>query len=116
MWTSSCYILSAIVFYSLGPHPIPVGANFEDGGNMTLHVGDKKFLGRTLLVSAAFLGMLAFAGAPRASADDYDKCQRRIAKADHRLHEAIEDHGWYSRQANHARHEFQQAPERCWNQ
>ncbi len=43
---------------------------------MTLHTGERKFLGRTVLVSAALLGMLAFAGAPRASADDYDKCQR----------------------------------------
>ncbi len=66
---------------------------------MTLHLGEKKFLGRTLLVSAAVLGMLAFAGAPQASAQDYDRCQRRIAKWDHKLHEAIEHHGWYSRQA-----------------
>ena len=46
---------------------------------MTLHTGEKKFLARTLLVSAAFLGMLAFPGAPRASAENYDSCQRRIA-------------------------------------
>ncbi len=80
---------------------------------MTLHTGERKFLGRTVLVSAALLGMLAFAGAPRAFADDYYKCQRRIAKADHRLHEAVEDHGWYSRQAEHARHELREARERC---
>jgi hypothetical protein len=83
---------------------------------MTLHKGKKNFLGRTLLVPAAFLGMLAFAGAPRASADNYDKCQRRIAKEEHRLHEAVEDHGWYSRQADHARHELREARERCWNE
>ncbi len=67
---------------------------------MTLHTGEKKFLARTLLVSAAFLGLLAFPGAPRASAENYDSCQRRIAKADHKLHEAVEHHGWDS----------------CWNQ
>ncbi len=83
---------------------------------MTLHLGERKLLGRTLLVSAAFLGMLAFAGPPRASADNYDKCQRRIAKEEHRLHEAVEDHGWYSRQAEHARHELREARERCWNE
>jgi hypothetical protein len=83
---------------------------------MTHQPGEKKFFGRTLLVSAAFLGMLAFAGAPRASAESYDKCQRRIAKADHRLHEAIEHHGWDSRQADHARHELREARERCWNE
>ncbi len=80
---------------------------------MTLQIGEKKSQVRTLLVSAAFLGMLAFAGAPRASADSYDKCQRRIAKEEHRLHEAVEDHGWYSRQAEHARHELREARERC---
>ncbi len=83
---------------------------------MTLHNGGKKFVGRALLVSAALLGMLAFAGAPRASADEYDRCQRRIAKADHKLHEAIEHHGWYSRQADHARHELREERERCWNE
>jgi hypothetical protein len=83
---------------------------------MTLHTGGRKFLGRTALLSAALLGMLAFAGAPRASAQDYDKCQRRIAKANHRLHEAVEDHGWYSRQADHARHELREERERCWRE
>jgi hypothetical protein len=83
---------------------------------MTFRIGEKKSRTQTLLVSAAFLGMLAFAGAPKASADSYDACQRRIAKADHRLHEAVEDHGWNSRQADHARHELHEARERCWNE
>jgi hypothetical protein len=83
---------------------------------MSHHWGEKKFFGRILLVSAAFLGMLAFAGAPQASAESYDKCQQRIAKADHKLHEAIEHHGWESRQADHARHELREARERCWNE
>jgi len=67
-------------------------------------------------MSAALLGLLTLAGAPRASAHDYYDCQRRIRKADHRLHEAVEDHGWYSRQAEHARHELHEARERCWNE
>lgn len=83
---------------------------------MKLQVGEKKFRGKALLMSAAFLGMLAFAGASPASAEDYDHCQRRIAKADHRLHEAVEHHGWDSRQADHARHELHEARERCWNE
>lgn len=82
---------------------------------MTLQSGGKKSFGRTLLVATTFFGMLAFA-APRASAEDYDSCQRRIAKADHKLHEAVEHHGWDSRQADHARHELHEARERCWNQ
>ena len=83
---------------------------------MTFQSGQKKFRSRALLASAVVLGMLAFAGAPSASADNYDKCQRRIAKEEHRLHEAVEDHGWYSRQADHARHELREARERCWNE
>src|SRR6266576_4259173 len=72
-------------------------------------------LARTLLVSAAFLGLLAVPGAPRASAENYDSCQRRIAKADHKLHEAVEHHGWDSRQADRARHQVHEARENCWN-
>jgi hypothetical protein len=83
---------------------------------MTLQLGEKNYLGRTLLGSAAFLAMLVFAGAPRAFAEDYYHCQRRIAKADHELHEAIEHHGSYSRQADHARHELHEARERCWRE
>ena len=83
---------------------------------MTFQSGEKKFRSRALLASAVVLGMLAFAGTPQASAEDYDRCQRRIAKADHKLHEAAEHHGWYSRQAEHARHELREARERCWKE
>jgi dienelactone hydrolase len=83
---------------------------------MTVHMGEKKFLGRTLLITAAFLGMLAFAGAPRASAESYDSCQHRIVKADHKLHQAVDHHGWNSKQADRARFELRQARERCWNE
>jgi hypothetical protein len=83
---------------------------------MKFQRGEKKSRARTLLMSAVVLGLLAFVGVPGASADSYDKCQRRIAKADHKLHEAIEHHGWYSRQADHARHELHETRERCWNE
>jgi hypothetical protein len=81
---------------------------------MFKYTGEKKFLGRAVLAAGALVGLLAFAATPRAYADD-DHCQRRIAKADHRLHEAIEHHGWDSRQADHARHELREARERCWS-
>ncbi len=42
-------------------------------------------LGKIALAVAALAGFLLFTGAPRLRADD-DNCQRRIAKADHRLH------------------------------
>jgi hypothetical protein len=81
---------------------------------MMLHLGEKKFFRKTLLAAVAVFGMLAFAGAPRASAEDYGDCQRRISRADHRLHEAVEHHGWDSRQADHARHNLREAREHCW--
>ena len=83
---------------------------------MTLHTGEKKFRIRALLLSAAILGVLAFAGAPQASAESYEACERRVAKAEFRLNEAIEHHGYYSRQAEHARYDLRVARDRCWNE
>ena len=71
---------------------------------MTIHLGKKRFLSRSLFAAAALFGFLTLTATPRAFAYDPYKCQRRIAKADYKLHEAIERHGWYSRQADHARH------------
>lgn len=83
---------------------------------MTIRLGEKRFLARSVLAAAALVGLLGFAATPRAFAheDPYYKCQRRIAKADYKLHEAIERHGWYSRQAEHERHELREERERCW--
>jgi hypothetical protein len=83
---------------------------------MKVQMGEKKFFGKAMLAAAMFVGMLAFAGVPRASAEDYEHCQRRIAKADHKLHEAVEHHGWNSKQADRARHQLHEARERCWNE
>lgn len=69
-------------------------------------------IGKSLLASATMAGFLLFAGAPGLRADD--DCQRRIRKADHRLHEAIEHHGRNSEQAEHARHEMHEAREQCY--
>jgi len=88
----------------------------EDGQNMNLQTGDKKIFGRAMLAATVLVGMLAFAGTPRAYAYDDDRCQRRIAKADHKLHEAAEHHGWNSRQADNARRQLHEARERCWNE
>lgn len=75
---------------------------------------DIKRFGKTMLGAAALCGLLLLAGAPRATADG-DDCQRRIARADHRLHEAAEHHGWNSRQADRARHELHEVRENCWS-
>lgn len=66
----------------------------------------------TLVAGAALAGFLAFT-APQLKADEHS-CQERIGKADHKLHEAIEHHGYQSRQADHARHELREAREHCW--
>jgi hypothetical protein len=71
--------------------------------------------GKLTLTLAALLGFLLFTGAPRVSADE-SECQHRTERADHHLHEAIEHHGYDSKQAEHARHELSEAREYCWNQ
>jgi hypothetical protein len=83
---------------------------------MTYQTRGRKFFLRALLAAVAFVGSLAVSGTPRALADDDRGCQRRIAKADHRLHEAVEHHGWHSRQADRARQELHEARERCWHE
>jgi hypothetical protein len=70
-------------------------------------------VGKLILTGAALTAVLVFTG-PRLKADE-SECQHRLAKADHRLHEAVEHHGWDSRQADHARHELREAREYCWN-
>lgn len=57
-------------------------------------------------------GLALFAGAPSAKANDWDDCNRQIARANWQLHEAIEDYGYRSPQANYWRHELHEAYER----
>jgi hypothetical protein len=70
--------------------------------------------GKVAFASAALSGLLFFAGPPGAKAAARDDCQRRIAKTEHQLGEAIEDHGYNSRQANHWREERREAYDRCY--
>src|SRR5258708_40375008 len=71
--------------------------------------------GKTALAASALAAFLMFAAAPVLRADDHD-CQRRIARADHKLDQDVARHGWQSRQAEHSRHELREARERCWNE
>jgi hypothetical protein len=70
-------------------------------------------LRKILLVATLAVGFL-FAGVTRAAA--YDGCSERTARAEHKLHEAIEHHGYNSRQADRRRHELREARERCWRE
>lgn len=72
----------------------------------------RMFLGKWALTAVALAGFVALAGVPKLHADD--DCQRRIAHADHRLHEAIEHSGYQSREAAEARHELREEREHCW--
>jgi hypothetical protein len=67
---------------------------------------------RFVLGPVVLAGMFLFAGATIVRADD---CQKRTIKADHKLHEAIEHHGWRSPQAEHWRHELAEARAYCWD-
>jgi hypothetical protein len=62
-----------------------------------------------LALSGAF--MLAAAGPLRAD----DDCQKRTVHADHKLHEAIKDHGPDSPEARHWRQELAAARSWCWD-
>jgi len=70
----------------------------------------------SVLPAIALAATLFFTATPRLHAETYDHCQRRIAHADHELHEAIERHGRHSPEADHKRHELREARERCWNE
>ena len=68
-------------------------------------------------VATALLGgfMIFAVGAPTLRADDDGGCRNRIIRADHRLHEAAEHHGWDSPQAQTRRAELAAAREFCWS-
>jgi hypothetical protein len=76
------------------------------------HRTKSSFFSKTLLLGATLAGTLMLSGAPQLRADD--DCQKRIAKADHELHKAAQDHGWDSPQAADRRRELAAAREWCW--
>src|SRR5258706_14400967 len=74
------------------------------------HCWSNSILGKAF-AAAALAAFLMFPAAPLVRADS---CQRRITRADHRLHRAVARYGRRSRQADHARHELREERERCW--
>jgi hypothetical protein len=66
----------------------------------------------TFLAPLALGGAFMLAAAVTVRADD--ECQKRIIKADHKLHEAIEHHGPDSPDARHWREELATARSYCW--
>jgi hypothetical protein len=79
----------------------------------TKHRLKKHGFGKLILAGATLAGFLLFTSAPTVRADERE-CQSRLARADHKVHEAVEHHGWDSKQAEHARHDLREAREYCW--
>jgi hypothetical protein len=71
----------------------------------------KTISGQAVLAGALLGGLLLFAGAPSAKANDWDNANRRVACSEWRLHEAIESFGYYSPEARYWRHERHEAYE-----
>lgn len=70
-------------------------------------------LGKMAIATAA-LGLVLFAGASTARADDGDgyRYRRQVQYTEWRAREAAERFGYYSREARHWRHENREARER----
>ena len=79
---------------------------------MRINAKTHLFISKLLTLATMAAGLVFVA--PPAAADD--GCQRRTAHVEHKLHEAIEHHGYFSRQANHWRQELHEARERCWRE
>ncbi len=72
----------------------------------------KSIFGKAALAAVVLSGILLFAGAPSAKANDWDDCNRRVTYAEFRLHQSIVYFGYYSPQAAYWRHERHEAYER----
>jgi hypothetical protein len=72
----------------------------------------KTWISQAALV-ASTIGLAILIGAPSAKASSWDDCNRRIDNAKWQLREAIEEYGYSSSQANHWRHELNEAYEYC---
>jgi hypothetical protein len=71
---------------------------------------------KATVASFVALAFLLFVGAPRSQADDREKCQHAIEKAEANLDKAIHDHGDHSHQADDRRRDLNAERERCWNE
>jgi hypothetical protein len=73
----------------------------------------KQLLRKTAFLTAFAGGILLLGGAFPAHASDQDTCRRNVEKWESHLNRDIDQHGVYSRQANHDRHELAEARENC---
>ncbi len=70
----------------------------------------------TGIFSALLVGLLTFGWTIPVQAldrDHYEKCERRVHRAEEQLREAERRHGEHSRQAHQKRRQLEEARERC---
>jgi len=71
--------------------------------------------GTSAIVSTAVVGAtFVLLSAPRAQADEREKCQHRIEKAEAHFDRAVREHGERSPQARSSRHALNEEREHCW--
>lgn len=68
-----------------------------------------------IAAAAVVAGLLSFAAAPLAHADDRSHCQHAVEKAESRLDHAVQRNGPHSREAEDRRRDLSAERERCWN-
>jgi hypothetical protein len=78
------------------------------------HRSKQSLFATTSLAAAALAASFMFTATPLLHADERD-CQRRVARADHKLDQAVARHGERSRQAARARQDLRNEREHCWN-
>jgi hypothetical protein len=72
----------------------------------------RKTLAAAVVAGALFL----LVAAPRAQADERDKCQHAVSKAEARLDRAVQKNGERSHEAEERRRDLNAERERCWGQ
>jgi hypothetical protein len=72
--------------------------------------------GKTAVAAVIAGALLLFVAAPGVRADDRDKCQHAIEKAEARLDKAIREKGEHSHEADDRRRDLNAERERCWNE
>jgi hypothetical protein len=75
-----------------------------------------KTLMHTVFACVLAGGILLLGSATSARAESFDSCRRNVDKWEDHLERDINRHGVYSRQANHDRHELDEARESCERQ
>jgi hypothetical protein len=103
----------ALLWLQLGLSSYGTTIDYQEGETGMQNQAKISVWVKTGFATVALAGGLILMSAPAVRADEA-ACQRRIAKADHRLHEAAEHHGWESRQVVNARQQLHEAREYCW--